>query len=106
MVHYCSRATGQSGGSDKRKGQIMLKRWNEMNAAERAAERALPKEERQHRALLRSLDRPRSPVGRLSRSKRGTWGRALTTGCRRGCVAALTRSECQALSLEPGPGNL
>jgi anti-sigma factor RsiW len=102
-----SQATGRTGGGKDHKEQTMIKEWSEMSEVERAAERALPKAERQHRALLRSLERksPKASTGRLFRSKRGTWGRVLTSGCRRGCVAALTRHECETLSLTPGPGN-
>lgn len=45
--------------------------------------------------------RPARP-GALVRSKRGTWARRQHGT---GRVGALTRDECRAAGLEPGPGN-
>ena len=82
-----------------------MKQWAEMSETEQAAERALPKETRQALAAARGRQRSSSPLGRIAKSKRGTWGRALTVGCRKGCSAVMTAAECIEVGLRPGPGN-
>ena len=82
-----------------------IKEWEDMTDAQRAHERSLPKDTRQLHAVLRGMARKPAAKGRLVKSRRGTWGRTLLDGCRKGCVAALTQRECKAQNLVPGPGN-
>ncbi len=84
---------------------MAITEWKDMDESEKAHERSLPKTQRQFRAVERGMARKPDRTGRLVKSRRGTWGRTLTTGCRKGCVAALSAAECASQSLEPGPGN-
>ncbi|MFQ5591978.1 MAG: hypothetical protein ACE5HE_12500 [Phycisphaerae bacterium] len=111
---------------------MIVKPWDEMTLAEKSAELSLPKKVRRWfnecrdgllseaelaarreeclrrglgRYVAATLRRP-PPKGRLVKSRRGTWGRILTAGCRKGYVTPISHVECIDRGLKPGPGNV
>ena len=83
-----------------------VKLWRDMTPAEQDAERALPKDERSCRGILRAhlpdeAARAAWKAKRPIKSKRGSWGVEISGGR----VAALTAAECRERGLPPGPAN-